>query len=280
MQTSVFLRGFGSELVKVSARAGLKIIRNLLQRGGAENIAKAERLAITPGVIKKTGPGSQIKHLGAGMEGVSTLVAHPKKGIAVRKVYDPKGIATPELIARKGEVGRKLKGSSDVAEFLGGTQTRVGPAHFYEHVPGKTLEAKGLGIGSRKRSSGEATTAVARPQGSKPKSAISDVEQRAGAQIKRLKQQANRMGVSLKDLHEGNVIAMPGRASAGPARSKAVDYIPGGGETPLPINYVNLARGHHDPAYRAYLADPRRPGNVMARAFRGAPPLVPGSSKG
>jgi hypothetical protein len=30
--------------------------------------------------------------------------------------------------------------------------------------------------------------------------------------------------------------------------------------------------------YYDYLHDPRRAGNVMARAFRGAPPLTPGSS--
>lgn len=284
--TSMFMRGFADELEKYGARAGLKLIRKAVAGG---DMARAERLAITPGVLKRTGAGSQIRHLGTGMEGTSTLVAHPRKGVVVRKVYDPKGLSGPEMIKRKAEVGRQLSDSPDAAKFLGETKTRIGPAHFYEHVPGKTLAnqhidlAKGSGgKPSNPTAEGGAVTAPAAPraiaQGS-ARSGVKTLSEGASAQMKRLKQTAARRGVELEDLHEGNVIAEEGKKTG-----KAVDYLPyreGEGTgynkevAERASSLLEAKRKGQNRELGDYLEDPRRPGNLMARAFRGAPPLVP-----
>jgi hypothetical protein len=264
MPGSHFTRGFASELHKVAARAGLKMIRRMVDAG---EMGKAERLAITPGVLKKTKAGSQIKHLGSGMEGTSTLIAHPKKGLAVRKIYDPKGVSGPEMIARKAAVGRQLSDSPDAAHFLGETKTRIGPAHFYEHVPGKTLNEEGIRFskGTPKPDSEPSTApGKARARIGTAKSMIDSHEREASARMKRLKKRGEKAGVDLGDLHEGNVI------TGKDGHSRAVDYLPTEDGKP---------DGLRDEAFKNpdvdYLTNPKRPGNLMARAFRGAPPIPP-----
>lgn len=117
---------------KSAARAGLRQIARMVQGG---NIAGASALARTPGVLKPSAAGSQIRHLGQGSEGIASLVAHPEHGVAVRKLYDPKGMATPEMIRRKEEVGRAVR-SPDVAQFYGSAPTPHGDSsmHFSEFV--------------------------------------------------------------------------------------------------------------------------------------------------
>jgi len=241
---AAYLAGQQAALQKYAARAGLRQIGRLL---GAGETAAAQRLAKTPGVLKPSAAGSQIRHLGSGMEGTSTLVAHPTHGIAVRKVYDPKGISGPAMVANKAQAGQALRGHPDVAQFHGEVPTKIGPAHFYEHVPGAPGIAQGTPAPA---SSAEAAARV----------------RAAGPGI----------GMRLHDVHEGNVVG-----------GKVVDYLPvrPGAPTGLRTDVLDqgeaasaaLAQGRSHP-FTDYLKDPRRPGNLMARAFRGAAPLVPGSS--
>lgn len=123
-----------SSIWKEAARAGLKQISKMVGQG---NLAGASSLATTPGVLKPSAAGSQIRHLGRGSEGLATMVAHPEHGVAVRKLYDPRGISSPEMIARKGEVGKAIGNNPDFATFRGSAQTPHGQGtmHFSEFVP-------------------------------------------------------------------------------------------------------------------------------------------------
>lgn len=222
---------------KDAARAGMRQIQRHLNTG---NVGAANRLATTPGVLKPSAAGSQIKHIGSGMEGTSTLVAHPQHGVAVRKVYDPQGISGPQMIANKAEAGRALQGNPNVAQYKGETQTRVGPAHFYEHVQGQPgAMAKGT-----------------------PSS----------AEIAKNLRSQTPGGMRLHDVHEGNVVG-----------NKVVDYLPvkPGAPTGLRTEVMERAEAAHaanqhgvNHAFTNYLKDPKRPGNLMGQAFRGAKPLV------
>lgn len=104
---------------------------------GQGDLSAASRLATTPGVLKPSAAGSQIRHLGRGNEGLATVVAHPEHGVAVRKLYDPRGITSPEMIARKEEVGRAIGNNPNFAAFRGSSPTPHGQGtmHFSEFVP-------------------------------------------------------------------------------------------------------------------------------------------------
>lgn len=106
---------------------------------GEGNLAGASQLAKTPGVLKPSLAGSQIQHLGRGGEGLATMVAHPEHGVAVRKLYDPRGISGQEMIARKEQAGRALGDNPTFAKFLGSAQTpQGGQMHFNEYIkPGQ-----------------------------------------------------------------------------------------------------------------------------------------------
>jgi hypothetical protein len=160
---------------------------------GEGNLAGASRLATTPGVLKPSAAGSQIKHLGQGSEGLATLVAHPEHGVAVRKLYDPRGISGPEMIARKEQAGRALGDNPNFAKFLGSSSTPSGgQMHFNEFVQ-----------------SGQAPTG------------------QAGAQSIRHTQVQAQKGLSQagfaggKDIREGNMIFDKNTGS-----HKVIDYIP------------------------------------------------------
>lgn len=129
-------RAFGDELQKIAARRGLKEVAKHLKAG---DLGKAQALAQKPGVIKSSPQGSQIRNLGAGAEGVASLVAHPQHGVSVRKLYDPAGMSTPAMIARKEQVGRSVQ-SPHLPAFHGAAQAPGGaPMHFSEFVQGKSL---------------------------------------------------------------------------------------------------------------------------------------------
>jgi hypothetical protein len=266
------------------------MIRNLVAKGTPEALQKADRLAITPGVLKKTQAGSQIKHLGAGMEGVSTLTAHPKRGLGVRKIIDPKGIAGPGMVAQREAAGRALQNSRDVAKFRGATNTPGGlRAQNFDYVP-PAKGAPSLAAGTPAQS-GEMSTAIGSGRGRASAPALAagtgapamDQTRRAQLQMKRLKMQGQQHGFKIQDLHEGNMMA------GADGSSRAVDFmaVP---SSKTPANFANssnLAKAENTMAmaevgqrtpYLDYLEDPRRPGNVMARAYRKAPPLTPGSS--
>jgi hypothetical protein len=302
------LEGFSSELMKIGARKGLKLIRQLLAKGTPESLAKAERLAISPGVLKKTQAGSQVRHLGSGMEGVSTITAHPKRGIEVRKLIDPKGVAGEGMVAQREAAGRALSGSSDVAAFRGARTTPGGlreQRFAYAQPSPSARPSSGLAAGTP----GEMSTAVGSGRGRAMASTPSlgagtgssrgmDATRRQQAQMKRLRRQGERAGFNIQDLHEGNVIAGPGGAG------RAVDFMAVPGRPivgPVPrgasrlksapgAKYTNpkntreafaaqaaADKGMRTP-YLDYMEDPRRAGNIAARAYRSAPPLTPGSS--
>jgi hypothetical protein len=212
-----FLAGFEDELVKTSARAGLKLIRRLIQGG---DVAKAERLALTPGVIKKTRAGSEIKDLGRGMEGVSTLVAHPKKGIAVRKIYDPQGVSKPKMIQRKEELARALP-SPSLPAFYGSAKAKGGHTmHFSEFVPGQTEQAM-------RKGGIKAMTDTSLPAKERLATYTKKMEgiNQMNAQRKRLMGQAERKGFTLSDVHDENVMGVT-RPGSRLTQMKAVDALP------------------------------------------------------
>ena len=248
----VSLVAFANELEKGAARAGLKIIRRLLHGAepAAANLAKAERLAVTPGVLKKTRQGSQIRELGGGAEGVATLVAHPKKGITVRKLYDPAGphaagsgpvgevstraaklnakgsavrsstsggIASPKLIARKEQFAKEMQGASGLPQFHGSATTTSGkPMHFSEYVPGKTY-------GKRFE---EAIKSIEKKRSPLPNREIEKLEglDEGGPAMRRLQLQAKHRGYELQDLHNENIQLTRGKK--GKLEPKAIDVVP------------------------------------------------------
>lgn len=121
---------------KMAARAGLRRIADMVTQG---NIAGASRIATTPGVLKPSAAGSQIRALGHGSEGIADLVAHPQHGVAVRKTFDPKGISGQGLIDRKAQAGQAMGANPAVAQFKGQAPTPHGGGtmHFSEFVGGK-----------------------------------------------------------------------------------------------------------------------------------------------
>jgi hypothetical protein len=125
-------------VTKIAARRGLQMIRQLVQSGGAGDLAKANRLAMRPGVLKPSAAGSQIKDLGMGGEGLATMVADPKRGLSVRKLYDPEGIASKQMIQRKHIAGKNLTGEQSIAQYKGQAPTPQGGGtmQFSEYVPG------------------------------------------------------------------------------------------------------------------------------------------------
>jgi hypothetical protein len=109
-------------MTKTAARRGLEIIRQAIKRGVP--FREAESMAqrfVASGAIKSSGPGSQIKHLGAGAEGVATLVAGAKsspKGLSVRKAYYRDGLfSSKDILARKTEMQRRLRNDPNFARL-------------------------------------------------------------------------------------------------------------------------------------------------------------------
>jgi hypothetical protein len=141
MRALAYAAGVEAALEKFAATRGLKEIRSALAGG---NMSRANMLAKTPGVLRPGNAlGSEIRDLGAGGEGLATLVAHPQHGISVRKTFDPQGsIYSPELIQRKSQLGT-LPG---LATHYGSTTTRQDtPVHFNEFVQGQSVDAGVLG---------------------------------------------------------------------------------------------------------------------------------------
>lgn len=134
MLKNAYEAGWKAAAEKFAARRGLEIIRNRMQAG---DIAGASRLARTPGVLKASPGGSQMKQLGAGSEGLATLVADPEHGVAVRKLFDPQGLTSPETWARKERAGQAIGANPHIAQFYGARNAPGGSRmHFNEYVPG------------------------------------------------------------------------------------------------------------------------------------------------
>lgn len=116
------VQSYWQELEKIAATRQVKMLRQLFasgQTGAAEDLAKNLHSA---GVLKVTGPGTQLKHLGRGAEGVATTVigssVAPTRRV-VRKTFDTQGpLYSKQLLAEKMHAGRALRDSPDVATLL------------------------------------------------------------------------------------------------------------------------------------------------------------------
>lgn len=127
------------------ARRGLKEIRRAVSGG---NLARADRLAKTPGVLNPANrAGSEIRDLGRGGEGLASLVAHPKHGLTVRKLYDPAaGVYSPKMIQRKEDLAPLSNEYARFARFHGAADTPVGTRmHFNEFIPNATAHKAPFG---------------------------------------------------------------------------------------------------------------------------------------
>lgn len=207
----MFPYGFwNSYLWKEAARAGLRQISKLVGQG---NLARASSLATTPGVLKPSAAGSQLRQLGAGSEGAATLVAHPQHGVAVRKLYDPNGISSPAMIARKEELGKALGSDPNFARFYGSAPTPRGGTmmHFNEYVP------------STQQSPSPSSASITRD---------------------RAQESLNRLGYQGHDLRAGNMIT-----DSNTGQTKVIDYLPGKPNefksTPGSNEIGVLPRGYH-----------------------------------
>lgn len=124
---------------KTAARAGMRLIQQAMGRG---DMAAANRLARAPGVIKASPGGSQIRQLGKGSEGASTLVADPEHGIAARKLYaGGDSLSTDYAIKQKERAGIAMGKNPHTAEFYGARKAPGGAQmHFTEFVQGTPVK--------------------------------------------------------------------------------------------------------------------------------------------
>lgn len=136
---SSYAAGAQEALLKFAATRAHKEILKSMQSG---DMARANRLATTPGLLTDSPRaqqlGHQLKDLGRGGEGLATAVAHPTHGAAARKIFDPTaGVYSPTIVKRKEQLGGNVEGA---AKLLGTSQTQHGtPVHFNEYVPGKQV---------------------------------------------------------------------------------------------------------------------------------------------
>lgn len=148
------IQAFSDELQKIAARKGLKLIRQMVQRGDIEG---ASRLAKRPGVLREIDAdigtpfrvdgkkkwvereflGSQIKHLGEpGQEQLSTLVADPVHGIAVRKIRHSAAVTPASMSPVVGKFMNEAAPAT--AQRLEDARHGLSGKHvtFNEYVPG------------------------------------------------------------------------------------------------------------------------------------------------
>jgi len=130
------LTALADELEKIALRRGAKIIKSLVSKGTPAAMQQATSLAKTPGVLKQAPAGTHLKHLGRGGEGIADLVAHPRYGVSVRKLYDPRsGLASPTMIGRKMQVSREIE-SPQLAQTYGFQRSPSGGRMtFHEYSP-------------------------------------------------------------------------------------------------------------------------------------------------
>lgn len=137
---------YWGELEKLAAPRHIKMLRALLKKGKTtEARAFAQRLQ-AKGVLKQTGVGSQLRHLGKGSEGVATLTVGAKAApgkLSVRKAFDPKLMPKGEALRSKWRAMRELKGDPRIAKVYSKRLRSKGGTPYYhaEYVTGKTPAA-------------------------------------------------------------------------------------------------------------------------------------------
>jgi hypothetical protein len=289
----------GAALVGKGGKGAGKLLKKRglghLKPGSPEAIAKGNALirkAHKGGGIKASPRGRQLgrkAHLGAGMEGVSTLVARPgqKVPIQVRKIIDPRGIAGPKMVRQREHLGKLMRKNPNMARFEGASTTKGGlRQQFFEHVPGKTMHRSGLTLAKGTPKSSP-TTAVKSPKARAKGTPAKPSGPSAAKQVERAKRQAKRRGYNIGDLHEDNIIMAGGKP-------KIVDYMavprPKGGKF-RSLAEKDKAVGVRKPAldkllkgqeaaaagkstpFVDYIQSKKRPGNLAAQAYRGAPAM-------
>jgi hypothetical protein len=107
---------------KQAATRQLKIMRSLFNQGRIQEAEQLARKLHQAGALKVTGPGSSLKSLGSGAEGVAHAVIGAKDApvtAAVRKTYDRGGaLYSKEILQRKMDAGRALRGNPAVTPLL------------------------------------------------------------------------------------------------------------------------------------------------------------------
>jgi hypothetical protein len=124
---------------KVAAPRHIREIRKLVQAGDFEGARRLTKMLQDAGALKTTLQGTQLKHLGSGVEGVGTLVVGAKDApageLAVRKAYDRGGaFFNKENLAEKHNIMRRAKNhpnfaktySSKIRKGKGGTPYTIG----------------------------------------------------------------------------------------------------------------------------------------------------------
>jgi superfamily II DNA or RNA helicase len=115
-----------SDMEKEAATRQVKILRKLVASGNIDKARKMAKELYEAGVLKVSGPGTNLKRLGAGAEAVADLVvgakAKPGKLLA-RKAFDPKGAAfSKEMMGEKVTAYRAIRGAGledDYAKLYG-----------------------------------------------------------------------------------------------------------------------------------------------------------------
>ena len=141
-------------LVKLALRAGFRAMQRAGAGGNIAGVADLWRgreawqkpttkLETTMPLRERMQGGKTLGELGSGGEGVADVVLHPRHGLAARKVYAPQGLATPETIARKEQMGRAGQDPL-VSQFYGSQMTPQGRGtmHFNELVAGRGAHAE------------------------------------------------------------------------------------------------------------------------------------------
>lgn len=135
---------FGDEFEKIAARAGLKIIRKLINAG---EVDKASALAKTPGVLtSRFGPsgnplGHQIKRLshGPSKEGIVNATASPDLGISSTKIPYEHGAATPSSISARNLAQNTPHPAAVRVKAVDHVEGLKSPIVHSDYVHGKTI---------------------------------------------------------------------------------------------------------------------------------------------
>lgn len=136
------------EHIKTAATRQVKEVQKLVDAGRIDEAKAMAAKLEAAGVLKKSTPGTTLKRLGAGREGIADLVLGAKDAptgheIAVRKAYDPKtSLFNPKFPDRKVQIGRELGSDPYFAQMFTPDKAHMAgnvPYHISEHIQGQAL---------------------------------------------------------------------------------------------------------------------------------------------